>query len=126
MPSEALLADLAKVIPADRIVTDPAGLFVYDADGLTIARSRPSAVVFPRTTEEVAGVVKLLARLDVQIIPSSPAAPRTTSRPTPPANAPAPSAATPPPTPAASTSSKTSSPPTTSSAWKWSSPTAPS
>jgi glycolate oxidase len=69
MASEALLADLAKVIPPDRIVTDPAGLFVYDADGLTIARSRPRAVVFPKTTEEVAAVGKILARLDIQISP---------------------------------------------------------
>lgn len=69
MPSEALLVDLRKLVSPDRIVTDPAELFVYDADGLTIARSKPAAVVFPKTTDEVVELVKLLARLDVPIVP---------------------------------------------------------
>jgi glycolate oxidase len=69
MPPETLIADLRKALAPDRVLTDPADLFVYDADGLTIARARPAAVVFPQSTAEVAKVVKLLAHLDVPIVP---------------------------------------------------------
>jgi len=64
-----LLSDLARVLPADHIVTDSAELFVYESDGFTIAKSRPGAVVFPRNTEEVVAVVKLVGKHGVQIVP---------------------------------------------------------
>ena len=65
----ALLDDLLKLLPRDRIISDPAELFVYEFDGFTIARARPAAVVFPVSTDEVAAIVKLLAKLGVQIVP---------------------------------------------------------
>jgi glycolate oxidase len=64
-----LLSDLGDVLPADHIVTDSAELFVYESDGFTIAKSRPGAVVFPRSTDEVAAVIKLLGKHGVQIVP---------------------------------------------------------
>ena len=64
-----LIDDLISLLSPDRILSDPAELFVYEFDGFTIARARPAAVVFPSTTEEVSAVVKLLARHEVQIVP---------------------------------------------------------
>lgn len=69
MSREACLAELRALIPPDRLLTDPAELYVYESDGFTIAHARPAAVVFPLSTEEVAAVVKTLAKHKVQIVP---------------------------------------------------------
>lgn len=69
MSSSALIAGLQALLPADRVLTDPAELFVYESDGFTIAHNRPAAVVFPITTQEVVAVVKLLVEHDAQIVP---------------------------------------------------------
>lgn len=61
--------ELRSILPRERVITDPAELFVYEFDGFTIARARPRAVVFPGTTEEVVAVVRLLAANGVQIVP---------------------------------------------------------
>jgi len=65
----SLIDDLRALFPADRVLVDPAELFVYESDGFTIAHSRPAAVVFPITTDEVAAVVRMLVKHDAQIIP---------------------------------------------------------
>ena len=44
----ALLSDLHGILPAERIITDPEELFVYESDGFTIAKARPAAVCFFR------------------------------------------------------------------------------
>ncbi len=64
-----VVEELRSVLPRDRVLSDPAELFVYEFDGFTIARARPAAVVFPSTTEEVSAVVKILAKHGVQIVP---------------------------------------------------------
>jgi glycolate oxidase len=64
-----VVAELQALLGADRVISDPSELYVYDCDGFTIARSTPRAVVFPRSTEEVVRIVKLLAERDVQIVP---------------------------------------------------------
>ena len=69
MPNETLFHDLHDLLADDDVVSDPAELFVYESDGFTIAKARPGAVVFPRTTEQVVGVVKLLAAAGIQIVP---------------------------------------------------------
>ena len=69
MAQDALLADLHQLIQSDDIVSDPAELYVYESDGFTIAKARPGAVLFPRNTEQVVQIVKLLASRGVQIVP---------------------------------------------------------
>jgi len=64
-----VLRELVESFPAGQVVTDPAELLVYECDGFTIARSRPAAVVFPDSREQVIRVVNLLARHGVQIVP---------------------------------------------------------
>jgi FAD/FMN-containing dehydrogenase len=64
-----LLQELLKILPRDRVITDADELFVYESDGFTIAKSNPGAVVFPISTRRLALVVRLLNRMDVQIVP---------------------------------------------------------
>src|SRR3954470_863494 len=69
MAREALIRELQSLLPRDRVLVDPAELFVYEADGFTIAHSRPAAVVFPLTTDEVVAVIKALVKHEAQIVP---------------------------------------------------------
>src|SRR4051812_11774108 len=69
MAREALIRELQGLLPRERGLVDPAELFVYAADGFTIAHSRPAAVVFVMTTEEVVAVVRALVRHDAQVVP---------------------------------------------------------
>jgi glycolate dehydrogenase FAD-linked subunit len=47
------------IVGPDGVLTDPNELLVYESDGLTIFRATADAIVFPRSTEEVAACVKL-------------------------------------------------------------------
>lgn len=49
---------LREVVGSEACLTRSEDLFVYEADGLTLHRGRPAAVVLPRSKEEVAGVVR--------------------------------------------------------------------
>src|SRR5687768_8707072 len=69
MSTSPVTNELESILPAGSVLTDPAGLFVYESDGFTIAKARPQAVVFPTSVAEVVSVVKLLAERDVQIVP---------------------------------------------------------
>ncbi len=69
MARDALLNEIRSILPPDGLLTDPAELFVYESDGFTIARARPSAVCFPRSTDQVRQIVISCGRHDVQIIP---------------------------------------------------------
>ncbi|NJD09608.1 MAG: FAD-binding protein, partial [Gemmatimonadetes bacterium] len=57
----SLLSALRAAVGADGLITDPGALMVYEADGLMAYRARPSAVVMPRNTAQVAAVVRALA-----------------------------------------------------------------
>src|SRR5688572_26387155 len=69
MNRNALIADLIAVTATDRVITDPAELFVYESDGFTIAHARPAAVVFVTSTEEVQSVITTLIKHEAQIVP---------------------------------------------------------
>jgi glycolate oxidase len=69
MALRELIGELRAIVPPDHVVTDAAELFVYESDGFTIAKSRPGAVVFARSTEDVVQIVKIVGRHGVQIVP---------------------------------------------------------
>jgi glycolate oxidase len=58
----AVRAELAAVVGARHVVTEPDQLRVYDCDGLTGWRAQPELVALPGSTEEVQGVVRVCAR----------------------------------------------------------------
>jgi glycolate oxidase len=57
-----LVQEFAAIVGASNVVRRKEELLVYECDGLTSYRNRPALVVLPRTTEEVAAVVKLCDR----------------------------------------------------------------
>jgi glycolate oxidase len=67
--SSTAIEHLRATLPSGAVISDAEELFVYESDGFTIAKARPSAVVFPTSVEQVAAIVKILAEHDVQIVP---------------------------------------------------------
>jgi glycolate oxidase len=66
---DALLAELRRLLPGERLLTDADDLFSYECDGQTLDRAAPLAVAFPETTEEVAAVVKACAARGIPFLP---------------------------------------------------------
>jgi len=58
-PSMSLVSDLEQLLGADRVLHEPVELYLYSKDASSLVRGQPNCVVFPRTTEEVAEIVKL-------------------------------------------------------------------
>jgi glycolate oxidase subunit GlcD len=66
---DSLVKRLRAILGPEQVVSDAEELLVYECDGLTHYRHRPRAVVFPRSTEEVSEVLRLLARERVAVVP---------------------------------------------------------
>ncbi|MGB3516105.1 MAG: glycolate oxidase subunit GlcD [Elainellaceae cyanobacterium] len=64
----AIAQDFTAVVGKSRVILRQEELLVYECDGLTSYRQRPAVVVLPRTTEEVAALVKLCDRHSVPFI----------------------------------------------------------
>jgi glycolate oxidase len=60
---------MAEVVGAEHVVTDPAQLLVYEADGLTHGRTRPALVVLPASTAEVVRIVGIAREAKVPLVP---------------------------------------------------------
>ncbi len=65
----ALVEALRGIVGPEGCLARPEDLLVYECDGLTLHRATPGAVVFPRTTAEVAEVVRACRRADVPFVP---------------------------------------------------------
>ena len=63
------LNSLRQIVGTDALISQPDELLVYECDAFTMEKSRPHVVVLPRSTEQVAAIVKLCARERVPIIP---------------------------------------------------------
>ncbi|HEX4829593.1 MAG TPA: FAD-linked oxidase C-terminal domain-containing protein [Trebonia sp.] len=59
---------LARAVGPRDVVTDPRELATYECDGLTSHRATPALVVFPRTAEQVAAVVRHCAQAGVPFV----------------------------------------------------------
>jgi glycolate oxidase len=64
-----LLKALRARLGADNVLSAETDLAVYDCDGFTIERNRPDVVVFPRSTRQVAEVVRLSNEHCVPVVP---------------------------------------------------------
>jgi glycolate oxidase len=65
----ALARRLAAALGERNVISDPAELVVYAADGLTHGRTTPALVVLPGSTAEVVEVVKACRAAGVAIVP---------------------------------------------------------
>jgi glycolate oxidase len=64
-----LLDALRAIAGDDAVIARPAELRVYECDGYTLEKSAPEVVVLPRTTEQVAQIVRLLDRERIAFVP---------------------------------------------------------
>ena len=62
------LGDLAAIVGQDAVLTGPEDLVPYSFDGTAALKGRPEAVVFPRTTAQVAECVKLATSSGIPIV----------------------------------------------------------
>jgi glycolate oxidase len=60
---------LIEIVGKDAVLADERELMVYECDAYTLQRNPPTAVVLPRSTQEVEAVLCLCAEMDVPIIP---------------------------------------------------------
>ncbi len=65
----AICMRLAGVVPPDALITDPAETRAYECDALTAYRCAPLAAVLPRSTAEVAAVLRICHEEGVPVVP---------------------------------------------------------
>jgi glycolate oxidase len=68
MPPADLLSTLARIVPADRLLTRPGALAAYESDGLTAFRARPRAVVMAESQREVIDIVRACVVANVPFV----------------------------------------------------------
>src|SRR3954451_22156995 len=64
-----LRAALERVVGSEHVRDDPGALLTFSTDATPLERGRPDAVVFPASTEEVAGVIRLANERCVPVVP---------------------------------------------------------
>ncbi|MCU0899643.1 MAG: FAD-binding protein [Cypionkella sp.] len=64
-----IVARLRSVLPADAVIDDEAETRAYECDALTAYRCPPLAAVLPRTTAEVAAVLRICHEEGVPVVP---------------------------------------------------------
>ncbi len=69
MSQNELISELRAIVGNDAVLADEQELVVYECDAYTLEKSLPTAVVLPKSTEEVVAVLKLCNRLKLPIIP---------------------------------------------------------
>jgi glycolate oxidase len=64
-----IVARLRRLLPADAVIDDPAATRAYECDAFTAYRCPPLAVVLPRSTEEVAAVLRFAHAERIPVVP---------------------------------------------------------
>ncbi len=64
-----MLRELRAIVGADGVIAGEAELLVYECDAYTLEKHLPGVVVLPRSTAEVAAIVRLCAHHGLPIIP---------------------------------------------------------
>jgi len=67
--SAAIIKDLEQLIGADAVISEEEGRRTFETDALTVYRRVPLAVVLPRSTEEVAKVLKYCHEQRIKVVP---------------------------------------------------------
>jgi glycolate oxidase len=66
--SATLAGELRRALGNENVLSAPSELVVYECDGYTIEKNQPDAVVFPRSAEHVAEVVRVCNRHKVPLV----------------------------------------------------------
>ena len=64
-----IVARLLQILPRDAVISDPAETRAYECDALSAYRCAPLAVVLPRSTAEVAAVLRVCSDMGVKVVP---------------------------------------------------------
>jgi len=67
--SPRVVAEFQSLVGAENVISGSAELLVYECDAYTLEKRPPQVVVLPRTTAEVAAVLKVCRRENLPIIP---------------------------------------------------------
>lgn len=67
--SNSLIGELSSIVGADGVLCQAEELLVYECDAFTLEKFLPQAVVFPRSTWEVAEIVQWCARRGLPFVP---------------------------------------------------------
>ncbi|MGA7937067.1 MAG: glycolate oxidase subunit GlcD [Kovacikia sp.] len=65
---QPIVRQFEAIVGKTNVIRKKEELLVYECDGLTSYRNRPEVVVLPRTTEEVAAVVRVCDRHDIPFV----------------------------------------------------------
>jgi len=65
----ALLDQLRDLVGSDQVIAARSELVVYECDGFVLEKNRPDVAVFPSSTEQVAGIVRICNRFEVPFLP---------------------------------------------------------
>jgi glycolate oxidase len=60
---------LARIVPGEGVVAEPAGLVPFESDGLSAYRQAPIAVVLPETTQQVSEILHWCQANGVKVVP---------------------------------------------------------
>jgi glycolate oxidase len=60
---------LARIVPGEGVVSEPAGLIPFESDGLSAYRQTPIAVVLPETTAQVSEILRWCQANGVKVVP---------------------------------------------------------
>jgi len=66
---DQLINNLSAIVGNEAVLSDPNELLVYECDGLPQHKHLPRAVVFPRSTDETAEIMRVLAKAGVAFTP---------------------------------------------------------
>lgn len=64
-----IVAALQAILPRDAVIHDPEETRAYECDALTAYRCPPLAVVLPRSTDEVAAIMRVCHQMGVPVVP---------------------------------------------------------
>lgn len=70
MESAQINRELSAIFDSSRVLTDGASLLEYGRDWTKYLQPKPSAVVFPKTTEEVVSLVQWARKNKISLVPS--------------------------------------------------------
>src|SRR6185312_9000768 len=70
METTQLTRELGSIFDSSRVLTDKASLVEYGRDWTKYLEPKPSAIVFPKSTEEVVALVKWARENKIALVPS--------------------------------------------------------
>ena len=72
-PASSIAAELLdgfrEIVGDEGLLHNADELLVYECDGYIVEKKSPDVVVFPTTTEQVVGIVRLCNKFDVPFVP---------------------------------------------------------